>query len=142
MRIWSLHPQHLDAKGLSALWRETLLAQKVLLGETKGYRSHPQLERFRKHEQPLEAIAAYLHEVQREAERRGYRFDADKILRPATSTKIYVTDGQVAYEFSHLRAKLEARDRASFEKLAHVGRPAIHPLFVVVSGGIEDWEVC
>jgi hypothetical protein len=27
MRIWTLHPRHLDAVGLVALWRETLLAQ-------------------------------------------------------------------------------------------------------------------
>ena len=141
MRIWSLHPQHLDAKGLTALWRETLLAQKVLLGETRGYRNHPQLDRFRRHEDPLGAIANYLHEVQREAERRGYRYDASKILRPATMIRISVTDGQVAYEFAHLRAKLVLRDRASFEKLAHVERPSIHPLFVVVSGGVEEWEV-
>jgi len=30
MRLWSLHPRYLDAKGLVALWREGLLAQKVL----------------------------------------------------------------------------------------------------------------
>ena len=141
MRIWSLHPQHLDAKGLAALWRETLLAQKVLLGETKGYRNHPQLDRFKRHDDPLEAIAAYLHEVQREAERRGYRFDAGKILRRGAATQIVVTDGQVAYEFAHLRAKLEARDRAAFERLAHAGRPAVHPLFAVVSGDVEEWEI-
>ncbi|HWP85543.1 MAG TPA: pyrimidine dimer DNA glycosylase/endonuclease V, partial [Terriglobia bacterium] len=38
MRLWSLHPSLLDSKGLVALWREALLAQKVLRGETKGYR--------------------------------------------------------------------------------------------------------
>ncbi|MDD5472328.1 MAG: pyrimidine dimer DNA glycosylase/endonuclease V, partial [Sideroxydans sp.] len=70
MRIWSLHPQHLDGKGLVALWRETLLAQKVLRGETKGYRHHPLLQRFRTHPEPLAAIAEYLRAVQREAERR------------------------------------------------------------------------
>ena len=43
MRLWSLHPSLLDQKGLVALWREALLAQKVLQGKTKGYRSHPQL---------------------------------------------------------------------------------------------------
>lgn len=74
MRIWSLHPQHLDAKGWWSCG-ETLLAQKVLRGETKGYRNHPQLARFKSHPEPLEAIAAYLHEVQREATRCGYRFD-------------------------------------------------------------------
>lgn len=141
MRIWSLHPQHLDAKGLVALWRETLLAQKVLLGGTKGYRNHPQLDRFKRHVEPLAAIAAYLHEVQREAERRGYRFDASKIVQTATTTRIHVTEGQVAYELSHLRAKLKVRDRGAYEKLEHVERPAVHPLFVVVNGEIEEWEV-
>ena len=36
MRLWSVHPQHLDVRGLVALWREGLLARKVLLGETNG----------------------------------------------------------------------------------------------------------
>lgn len=140
MRIWTLHPQYLDSQGLTALWRETLLAQKVLLGETEGYRNHPQLDRFKKHADPLAAIAAYLQEVQLEAERRGYRFDAAKILNKATKTRISVTDKQIAYELAYLREKLHERDRAAFEKLAHVERPAVHPLFVVVSGEIEEWE--
>jgi hypothetical protein len=46
-RIWSLHPRYLDRQGLTAGWREGLLAQKVLTGTTKGYRNHPQLRRFR-----------------------------------------------------------------------------------------------
>jgi hypothetical protein len=46
MRIWTIHPRHLDAKGLVALWREAWLAQKVLLGKTRGYKHHPQLRRF------------------------------------------------------------------------------------------------
>lgn len=141
MRIWSLHPQHLDAKGLVALWRETLLAQKVLLGQTKGYRNHPQLKRFKAHADPLAAIAAYLHEVQREAARRGYRFDASKIVHEPTTVRIEVNDGQLAYEFAHLRAKLEMRDRAAFDRLVQVEHPSVHPLFRVVGGGVEDWEV-
>ncbi len=141
MRIWSLHPQHLDAKGLVALWRETLLAQKVLLGATKGYRNHPQLTRFKKHPDPLAAIGAYLFEVQCEAERRGYRFDASKILRTDTTTRINVTEGQVAYELAHLLAKLKVRDRAAYEKLARLGQPSVHALFTMVSGEIEEWEV-
>ncbi len=141
MRIWSLHPQYLDAKGLVALWRETLLAQKVLRGETRGYRNHPQLDRFKRHDDPLAAIAAYLREVQREAERRGYHFDAGKILQHGEAAKIAVTEGQLAYEFAHLRAKLEKRDRAAFERLVHAGHPAVHPLFVVIPGEVEEWEV-
>jgi hypothetical protein len=141
MRIWSLHPRYLDAKGLVALWRETLLAQKVLLGETRGYRSHPQLERFKKHAEPLGAIAAYLHAVQHEAERRGYNFDASKILRQRTSVRIPVTDGQIAYELAHLRAKLKVRDMAACERLPDGEPPSVHPLFKVISGDVEDWEV-
>jgi hypothetical protein len=141
MRIWSLHPQHLDAKGLVALWRETLLAQKVLLGETRGYRNHPQLTRFRNHPDPLAAIAAYLLEVLREAERRGYHFNASKILGKGTKTRIRVTDRQVAYELMHLREKLKVRDPVACRRLAQFGSPAIHPLFRVVSGEIEEWEV-
>ncbi len=48
MRIWSLHPKHLDAKGLVALWREALLAKHVLEGKTVGYLNHPQLNRFKR----------------------------------------------------------------------------------------------
>jgi len=41
MRLWTVHPKYLDAKGLVALWREALLAQKVLRGKTRGYKFHP-----------------------------------------------------------------------------------------------------
>jgi len=141
MRIWSLPPQHLDAKGLVALWRETLLAQKVLRGETKGYRHHPQLQRFRAHPEPLAAIAAYLLEVQREATRRGYRFDASKIGPQTTRKKIAVTSGQVEYELAHLRRKLAVRDPEALGRLQHCSQPTLHPLFRAVKGDVEAWEV-
>jgi hypothetical protein len=47
MRLWTVHPRYLDARGLVAAWREALLAQAVLAGATRGYRHHPQLDRFR-----------------------------------------------------------------------------------------------
>jgi hypothetical protein len=38
MRLWTLHPQYLDAKGLVALWREALLAKAVHAEATaRGY---------------------------------------------------------------------------------------------------------
>ncbi|MBU1213918.1 MAG: pyrimidine dimer DNA glycosylase/endonuclease V [Gammaproteobacteria bacterium] len=141
MRIWSLHPQHLDGKGLVALWRETLLAQKVLRGETKGYRHHPQLQRFRTHPEPLAAIAEYLRAVQREAERRGYSFDAGKIGPQTTRRKITVTRGQVAYELAHLRNKLQVRDAQAWARLRRFEQPMLHPLFRAVAGEVEAWEV-
>ncbi len=38
MRLWSIHPKYLDVKGFVGLWREALLAQRVLRGETNVYR--------------------------------------------------------------------------------------------------------
>lgn len=140
MRLWSLHPSLLDAKGLVALWRETLLAQHVLLGKTKGYRMHPQLERFKQAADPLLAIACYLWAVQEEAGVRGYHFDASKInqKRPRKPPVLTVTEGQLAYEFIHLKNKLTQRDP---QKLKTLGRkPGVHPLFTVIEGDIEGWE--
>lgn len=140
MRLWSLHPQYLDARGLVALWREGLLAQAVLRGETRGYRHHPQLTRFRGSAAPLDAIAIYLREVHREATRRGYAFDAAK-LRPASgAVTIPVTDGQVACEWRHLRAKLALRDPAALDRIRDVAVPGCHPMFVVRAGAVEPWE--
>jgi hypothetical protein len=60
MRLWSIHPTYLDATGLVALWREGLLARKVLQGQTSGYRRHPQLVRFKAQTDPLSALENYL----------------------------------------------------------------------------------
>jgi len=81
MRLWSLHPSALDRIGLVALWREGLLAQKVLLGETKGYRFHPQLERFNAHRNPVAAICTYLWAVAEEARARGFGLIRPKLRR-------------------------------------------------------------
>jgi hypothetical protein len=62
------------------LWREGFMAQSVLLGNTKGYRNHPQLERFRSCDGPVAAIGSYLRAVYQEACRRGYSFDESKVL--------------------------------------------------------------
>lgn len=141
MRLWSLHPRYLDAKGLVALWREGLLAQKVLAGATRGYRHHPQLSRFRAQSDARGVIAAYLSEVQREAARRGYHFDAAKIGRCAGNVEMPVTRGQIDFELAHLRTKLALRDPAALQLIASVSEPQPHPLFRVVSGDIEAWEV-
>lgn len=139
MRLWSLHPRHLDAKGLVALWREGLLAQKVLAGATRGYHHHPQLDRFKRQSDPLAAIAGYLVEVQCEAARRGYNFDAGKIAPCGKAAHIPVNEGQLAYEFEHLKRKLAMRDPAALSR--QPAQPEPHPLFRVVAGGIEEWEV-
>jgi hypothetical protein len=141
MRIWSLHPKYLDSKGLVALWRETLLARHVLEGRTRGYRQHPQLIRFSGSKSPVGNIHSYLESVYKEAVARGYAFDESKFNAVHTSSRIPVTEGQVQYEFDHLKKKLRERDPAKYREIRSVETPAVHPLFRVVKGEVEEWEV-
>jgi hypothetical protein len=141
MRLWSFHPKYLDTKGLVALWREALLAQAVLSGKTRGYRHHPQLQRFREADEPGKFIAEYLKVVHAEAARRGYRFDATKIGRGGRLKRKTVTTGQLRYEWAHLRRKLKGRAPDWLKTLRGIDMPEPHPLFRVVDGGISDWEV-
>lgn len=140
MRLWSLHPKYLDRQGLLACWRESLLAQKVLQGETKGYRHHPQLLRFRTCPDPLAAIATYLVSIAEEGEARGYAFNRSKIGPGRLTDTIPVTSGQVLHEWAHLQGKLARRDPPRLAQLSGVGMPECHPLFVIVAGDVEAWE--
>ena len=141
MRLWSLHPRYLDAKGLVALWREGLLAQAVLAGKTRGYRHHPQLARFLQTSTPEQYIAAYLRPVHAEAVRRGYHFDAARIGRSGTVLPLPVSRGQLEFERTHLARKLGKRTPAWLDPLEADGRPEAHPLFRIVAGGVAEWEV-
>jgi hypothetical protein len=141
MRIWSIHPQYLDWKGLGAQWRECLLAQKVIQGETKGWRNHPQLNRFKEHPEPQKATGFYLKEIHREASIRGYSYNYSKILEPVESVeKISITKGQLDYEFRILMERLEKRTPKRFEKNLNVKNILPHPLFQVIEGLPEKWE--
>jgi hypothetical protein len=140
MRLWTLHPSYLDRQGLLALWREGLLAQAVLLGRTRGYRRHPQLERFKRARVPVAAIGHYLRIVYKEARSRGYSFDRSRIAMPGGRARIRTTKGQMAYEKKHLSTKLEVRDPERFRKTKDARRLRPNPVFSIVSGGIEEWE--
>jgi len=139
MRLWSLHPKYLDSKGLVALWREALLAKKVLEGKTKGYKNHPQLIRFKEFKDPLKAINSYLYYVFKEAEKRNYNFNKKKIsIKKPLSKIISVTDKQVKYEFQHLYKKLKKRNKNL--KIEKIKKIEINPIFYLVKGEIESWE--
>lgn len=140
MRLWTLHPQYLDTRGLVALWREALLAQAVLRGRTRGYRFHPQLVRFRAAQDPPAAIAEYLRAVWTEARQRGYSFDRAKIGRRRTAVTIAETEGQLLYEFGHLKRKLRRRDPQRYRQLLALEHPEAHPLFRLVAGEVREWE--
>jgi len=140
MRLWTIHPEYLDTKGLLAAWREGLLAQKVLLGQTRGYTRHPQLRRFQTAASPTGTIANYLTEIANEADRRGYKFNRAKILICEREGKLDETRGQLLFEWSHLKRKLRRRAPRSYRTCCQIEIPRAHPLFRIVAGPVQDWE--
>ena len=140
MRLWSVHPKYLDAQGLVALWREALLAQAVLRGRTRGYRHHPQLQRFRSHAQPKSAINSFLLQVGSEATARGYSFDLSKIGPVRKIDKIPVSTGQIHFEWQHLLKKLRRRNPQLYRRWKQERAPKCHPLFRKKHGPIAAWE--
>lgn len=137
MRLWSIHPDQLDRAALVAGWREGLLAQKVLRGLTTGYRHHPQLERFRTLADPLEGIASWLDGLADAADARGYRFDRARIVVPAGTERLALTEGQLDLEWEHLLTKVEARAPEWTKRLTS---PRPHPMFNLVPGPVAEWE--
>lgn len=143
MRLWSIHPKYLDSKGIVALWREGLLAQNVLLGKTKGYTNHPQLIRFKEQADPIQSISNFLHIICDEADRRGYNFQRTKIIKKYMPElpSIHVTTGQLDYEWKHLLGKLIVRDSKRFKEIHQIESVEPNPLFYVVNGQVEKWEI-
>ena len=131
MRIWIIHPKYLDQKGLVALWREALLARKVLQGRTKGWTRHPQLDKIRKHNNPVAAMNTYLLHVWKESCNRGYCFDKKKIGNKFTRKKIYISRKMFAKDISDLKKKLRKRDRKKYKELLKIEKPEPHPIFIV-----------
>lgn len=141
MRLWSLDPKYLDCKGLTALWREGLLALKALKGETRSYVNHPQLDRFKAHTNPVSAIHSYLYFVWLESKERGYKFDKRKIRNLTKSTpKIKVTRGQLAFEFKHLKKKLKKRAPLQYKQLLKEKKIKSNGFFLIVAGPKAIWE--
>lgn len=140
MRLWSLHPQHLDSQGLVALWREGILARAVLKGETRGYKNHPQLLRFKEQPDPLATLDSYLFHVYQEALNRHYMFHKDLIGNEFIDYQLNVTKGQLIYETNHLKSKLIHRDPQKYEEIRQVHMLFPHPIFRMIEGEVEYWE--
>ncbi len=140
MRLWSIHPKYLDRAGLIALWRESLLAQKVLKGQTKGYKNHPQLNRFKNNPKPQKAIGEYLFTIWKEANKRGYKFNKSKIKKTGNINKLVVTYGQLEFEFNLLLQKCRERDLQKCQELQAVDLKEIdaNPIFRIIKGKAEE----
>ncbi len=141
MRIWSIHPKYLDYKGLVALWRETLLAKNVLEEKTKGYKNHPQLTRFKNSNNPTQGINQYLAAVYQESLTRGYHFNKAKYNVFHEPVNLTVTRRQIEYETQHLLKKLKTRDIERYLRLLKETNIEPHPLFKIIEGEIEEWEI-
>ena len=139
MRLWSLHPQYLDTKGLLAAWREALLARKVLEGNTHGYKNHSQLIRFKASQDPLSAINIFLQAIYDESCKRGFCFDKTK-LQHSKPIFIPVTSGQIAFEGVHLKNKLFRRSPKDLDTLKEIKNLDLNPLFFLTEGEVENWE--
>jgi len=141
MRLWTIHPKYLDHKGLVALWREALLAQRVLQNKTKGYRNHPQLIPFKNTDNPLGAIGNYLEEIYKESLKRGYHFNKTKINSNRLTSKIEVKSEQIKYEFEHLKEKLKKRAIKAYQKIKTVQSPEVNPIFILTEEGGKNGEI-
>lgn len=146
MRIWSISPSLIDGKGLTALWREGLLALNVLKGKTKGYKNHPQLIRFKECDNPVQAITDYLHFVCDEADSRGYNYDRHKLSTRSNNPEvIQVSAGQVRFEYRHIKTKILTRSPKEIGKLPESDRDCynlLHSMFDVnmMDDRVENWE--
>jgi len=140
MRLWSIHPKYLDVKGLSGLWREALLARKILKKQTKAYKNHPQMNRFKELKRPLPAIDTYLKHIYDESCDRGYCFNRKKFGNRFRKSKINVKKGQIDYEFKILKKRLKIRAKDKYKELLKVKKIESNPLFRIIKGKIESWE--
>ncbi|MCX6278978.1 MAG: pyrimidine dimer DNA glycosylase/endonuclease V [Bacteroidetes bacterium] len=140
MRIWSIHPKYLDSKGFVALWREALLAKNVLEGKTVGYRSHPQLDRFKEAPNPLDAINQYLSNIYDGSIDRHFTFDSAKFRKPIVPLFLTVSEDQIIFEFEHLLYKLKRREINLYKTLKETTIIIPHPMFKTIKGKIEKWE--
>lgn len=55
--------------------------------------------------------------------------------------KISINNGQLMYEMTHLKKKLQHRSPEKLNLITDITTPETHPLFYIVDGGVADWEV-
>ena len=118
-----------------------MLAKNVLEEKTKGYKNHPQLIRFKNSANPLQGINQYLAAVYKESQTRGYHFNKDKLKIYNEPVTLTVTRKQIEYETQHLLKKLKTRDMERYHRLLNETNIEPHPIFKIIDGEIEAWEI-
>jgi hypothetical protein len=108
---------------------------------TKGYKNHPQLDRFKEAKYPIGCINKYLSIIFEESLKRNYSFDKNKLRNNNTKNqKINVTEGQLKYEFELLKSKLQVRDIKKLNEILHTKKIESNPIFNIISGDAASWE--
>ena len=82
----------------------------------------------------------FLTGIAAEAQQRGYRFDVSRISHPGFKGQIPETNGQLLYEWMHLKKKLRIRAPQICRKLRMIPVPDAHPLFTIIPGEVKSWE--
>lgn len=116
------------------------------------YYNHPQLERFKDNFNP-NAINVYLYHIWYEANKRGYKFNHNKIpqidvieqIKDLDHNKLIVTKGQLDFEYAHLQSKLRKRDYKKFKDNVEqivISQKEIkaNSIFKIINGNKEEWE--
>lgn len=83
----------------------------------------------------------FLAKIYEEACVRGYNFDKSKFQSITKKPTLNVTQGQINYEWKHLLKKLKERDAERYSSTKKMEHPNVHPLFKIVPGEVEDWEI-
>jgi hypothetical protein len=144
MKLWSLHPSYLDIQGLHTVWQEGLLGMMIMENQDAGFQNDPQLIRFWLSGDPMGILGFYLSEIYNEAKNRGFNFDDYKLQKINNSLTISVNSGQIDYEALELMNILQKRDKEKFRELNQIFQQKsvkTHPLFYIIEGPVEKWEI-
>ena len=140
-RIWSLHPKYLDGIEIFFLWRNCIMAKKILDGTEKVNRKFPHLARFESSSNPIGAINIYLSEVYKIASTHGKNFKLDKFDDSFKDISLNVTKGQMEYEVELFKKKLRNRSSDTNALIFKIKIIEPNPLFKVVEGNKEAWDI-
>jgi hypothetical protein len=79
--------------------------------------------------------------VYQESLKRGYHFSKNKFNIDHEPVTLTVTLKQIEYETLHLLKKLKTRDVERYDRLLNESNIEPHPLFKIIDGEIEEWEI-